>query len=165
MLNSAISYPFLLSLTFVLKDLLRFGTLIISWEGIHHFSHEKENKIQIMEKNVTEDSTSSLKAIKFISLKVSKLQKLGNQRAKEISHRGWAFPVQVPVPPTYYLCGLFGPSRNEFMFACCGKHVSPASVHFCLVGSELCLTVMDSGSLTDFKKTVCASIYIVGRLY
>lgn len=69
MLNSAISYSFLLSLTLVLKDLLGFGTLIISWEGIHHFSHEKENKIQIMEKNVTEDSASSLKAIKFISLK------------------------------------------------------------------------------------------------
>lgn len=69
MLNSAISYAFLLSLTLVVKDLFGFGTLISSWEGIHHFSHENKNKIQIMEKNVTEDSASSVKAIKFISLK------------------------------------------------------------------------------------------------
>lgn len=55
-------------LTPVLKVLLVFGILIIGWEEIHHHAlNEKEKKsIQIIEKNVLEDSASSLKAMKLI---------------------------------------------------------------------------------------------------
>lgn len=82
MLNSAISYPFLLTLTLLLKYLLGFCTLIISWEDIHHFSYEKEIKTQIMEKNVIEDSASNLKAIKFIFLKGLEASKIRESKSK-----------------------------------------------------------------------------------